>query len=64
MNLALLQEWIDTVNLRESIDTVNTLSFVVLMLPLFGFIVLALFGDGIKRDREQKGVPALAHSFL
>jgi NADH-quinone oxidoreductase subunit L len=47
-------------NLREALDTVNTLPFVVLMLPLFGFVVLALFGDAIKRDREQKGAMILA----
>src|SRR5262245_22497111 len=31
----------------------NTLPFVVLLLPLFGFIVLSLFGDWI-RDQERQ----------
>jgi NADH-quinone oxidoreductase subunit L len=30
------------------------------MLPLFGFVVLALFGDAIKRDHEERGATWLA----
>jgi NADH-quinone oxidoreductase subunit L len=41
-------------------DSLDVLPFVVLMLPLFGFVVLAVFGDGINRDREQKGGMILA----
>jgi NADH-quinone oxidoreductase subunit L len=33
---------------------------ILLLLPLFGFVVLALFGDAIKRDREQRGATILA----
>ena len=33
----------------------NVLPFSVLLLPLGGFIVLALFGDWIKKDREEQG---------
>jgi NADH-quinone oxidoreductase subunit L len=36
------------------------LPFAVLLLPLGGFIVLALFGDWIKRDREERGAGVLA----
>ena len=32
----------------------------ILLLPLFSFVVLALFGDAINRDREQKGAMILA----
>jgi NADH-quinone oxidoreductase subunit L len=32
----------------------------ILVLPLAGFVVLALFGDGIRRDREEKGAAWLA----
>jgi NADH-quinone oxidoreductase subunit L len=34
--------------------------FLVLALPLFGFVVLALFGDWIKRDNESTGAGYLA----
>ena len=38
----------------------NVLPFTVLMLPLGGFIVLALLGDWIKRDKEEAGACVLA----
>jgi NADH-quinone oxidoreductase subunit L len=38
----------------------NVLPFSVLLLPLGGFIVLALFGDWIKRDKEEQGAAWLA----
>jgi len=34
--------------------------FMILLLPLAGFVVLALFGDWIKRDREDRGAAYLA----
>jgi NADH-quinone oxidoreductase subunit L len=34
--------------------------FMVLLLPLGGFVVLALFGDWIKRDKEDRGAAFLA----
>jgi NADH-quinone oxidoreductase subunit L len=40
------------------LDTV--LPFVILGLPLAGFVVLALFGDWIKRDGEELGAGVLA----
>jgi NADH-quinone oxidoreductase subunit L len=40
------------------LDTV--LPFAILALPLAGFVVLALFGDWIKRDREELGAGVLA----
>ena len=36
------------------------LPFAVLLLPLAGFIVLALFGDWIKKDKEESGACWLA----
>jgi NADH-quinone oxidoreductase subunit L len=36
------------------------LPFVILLLPLGGFTVLALFGDWIRRDREETGAGILA----
>ena len=36
------------------------LPFAVLLLPLAGFVVLALFGDWIKRDKEEAGACWLA----
>ena len=38
----------------------NVLPFGVLLLPLGGFIVLALFGDWIKKDKEEQGAAWLA----
>ena len=38
----------------------NVLPFGVLLLPLGGFIVLALFGDWIKKDKEEWGAAWLA----
>jgi NADH-quinone oxidoreductase subunit L len=38
----------------------TTLPFAILALPLAGFVVLALFGDWIKRDREDLGAGVLA----
>ena len=38
----------------------NVLPFSVLLLPLGGFIVLALFGDWIKKDKEEQGACWLA----
>jgi NADH-quinone oxidoreductase subunit L len=38
----------------------NILPFAILLLPLGGFIVLALFGDWIKADREEGGAGVLA----
>jgi proton-translocating NADH-quinone oxidoreductase chain L len=40
------------------LDTV--LPFLVLVLPLAGFVVLALFGDWIRRDKEDFGAGVLA----
>ena len=36
------------------------LPFVILLLPLGGFTVLALFGDRIRRDKEENGAGILA----
>jgi NADH-quinone oxidoreductase subunit L len=38
----------------------NVLPFAVLILPLGGFVVLSLFGDWIKKDREENGAGWLA----
>jgi NADH-quinone oxidoreductase subunit L len=38
----------------------EVLPFTVLLLPLGGFVVLALFGDWIKRDKEEAGACWLA----
>jgi NADH-quinone oxidoreductase subunit L len=38
----------------------NLLPFAVLILPLGGFVVLALFGDWIKKDKEESGAGYLA----
>jgi NADH-quinone oxidoreductase subunit L len=38
----------------------NVLPFAVLLLPLGGFVVLALFGDWIKKDKEEGGAALLA----
>ena len=38
----------------------RTLPFAILLLPLAGFVVLALFGDWIKRDGEEAGAGYLA----
>mgnify|MGYP006333353245 CR=1 FL=1 len=38
----------------------RTLPFAILLLPLAGFIVLALLGDRIKRDGESAGAGYLA----
>jgi NADH-quinone oxidoreductase subunit L len=38
----------------------NVLPFSVLLLPLTGFIVLALFGDWINKDKEDRGAAWLA----
>jgi NADH-quinone oxidoreductase subunit L len=38
----------------------NVLPFAVLILPLAGFVVLSLFGDWIKRDKEESGAGYLA----
>jgi len=38
----------------------NVLPFAVLLLPLGGFVVLALFGEWIKRDKEDTGAGYLA----
>jgi NADH-quinone oxidoreductase subunit L len=45
-------------NLRESPHTI--VPWLVLLLPLGGFTVLALFGDWIKRDKEEDGAGVLA----
>jgi NADH-quinone oxidoreductase subunit L len=42
----------------QTVDRV--LPFAVLLLPLAGFVVLALFGEWIKRDREDSGAAWLA----
>ncbi|MCU0241606.1 MAG: NADH-quinone oxidoreductase subunit L [Vicinamibacteria bacterium] len=39
---------------------VTILAFLLLLLPLFGFVVLALFGDWIKKDKEENGAAWLA----
>src|SRR5512143_2496303 len=51
-----LQSLIESV--RESPHTI--IPWVVLLLPLLGFAVLALFGDWIKRDKEEAGAGILA----
>jgi NADH-quinone oxidoreductase subunit L len=38
----------------------NVLPFAVLLLPLGGFVVLALFGDWIRKDKEEQGACWLA----
>jgi NADH-quinone oxidoreductase subunit L len=38
----------------------NVVPFMVLLLPLLGFVVLAVFGDAIHRDREDRGAGLLA----
>jgi NADH-quinone oxidoreductase subunit L len=38
----------------------NFMPFMILLLPLAGFIVLALFGDWIKKDKEDAGAGILA----
>jgi NADH-quinone oxidoreductase subunit L len=38
----------------------NVLPFAILLLPLGGFVVLSLFGEWIKRDREDAGAGWLA----
>jgi NADH-quinone oxidoreductase subunit L len=38
----------------------KVLPFAILLLPLAGFVVLALFGDWIKRDKEENGAGWLA----
>jgi len=38
----------------------KVLPFAILLLPLAGFVVLALFGDWIKRDKEETGGTYLA----
>jgi NADH-quinone oxidoreductase subunit L len=38
----------------------NVLPFAILLLPLGGFVVLSLFGEWIKRDREDAGAGYLA----
>jgi NADH-quinone oxidoreductase subunit L len=38
----------------------NVLPFAVLLLPLGGFVVLALFGEWIKKDKEENGAGYLA----
>jgi NADH-quinone oxidoreductase subunit L len=38
----------------------NVLPFAVLLLPLAGFVALSLFGDWIKRDKEESGAGYLA----
>jgi NADH-quinone oxidoreductase subunit L len=38
----------------------NTLAFMVLLLPLAGFTVLALFGDAIRREGRSQGAGILA----
>ena len=54
--LAPLQSMIES--LRESPHTI--VPWIVLLLPLLGFTVLALFGDWIKRDKEDDGAGILA----
>ena len=46
--------------IRNKLLTLNALPFVILLLPLAGFVVLALFGDWIKRDHEEAGAGTLA----
>ena len=38
----------------------RVLPFAILLLPLAGFVVLALFGDWIKKDGEEQGAAWLA----
>ncbi|HEY7924724.1 MAG TPA: proton-conducting transporter membrane subunit, partial [Vicinamibacteria bacterium] len=46
--------------MHELITLDLVLPFAVLVLPLAGFVVLALFGDWINRDKEQSGACWLA----
>jgi NADH-quinone oxidoreductase subunit L len=46
--------------IRNKLLTLNALPFVILLLPLAGFVVLAVFGDWIKRDKEDAGAGYLA----
>jgi len=41
-------------------NLLNLLPFAILLLPLAGFVVLALFGDWIRRDGESNGAAWLA----
>jgi NADH-quinone oxidoreductase subunit L len=42
------------------LNYINLTSFATLLLPLAGFVVLWLFGDAIKRDKEDRGAGILA----
>jgi NADH-quinone oxidoreductase subunit L len=44
--------------LLENLNTI--LPWMILLLPLLGFTVLSLFGEGIKRDKEDNGAAILA----
>jgi NADH-quinone oxidoreductase subunit L len=45
-------------NLQDNL--LNLLPWAILLLPLAGFTVLALFGDWIKKDKEEQGACILA----
>jgi hypothetical protein len=38
--------------------------WLILLLPLAGFTVLALFGDGMKRDKEENGAGYIACAMI
>ena len=40
------------------------LPWIILLLPLLGFTVLCVFGDAIKRDKEDNGAAILATSVV
>src|SRR3990172_11380505 len=44
----------------EGLFRLNVIPWLALMLPLGGFAVLWLWGDAIKRDREDRGAGLLA----
>jgi NADH-quinone oxidoreductase subunit L len=62
MLLWLLQKLFETVSPERgaALFNLNVLPWLILLLPLGGFVVLALFGDAIKRDHEQRGAGILA----
>jgi NADH-quinone oxidoreductase subunit L len=44
----------------ERILSLEVMSWMVLLFPLMGFVVLALLGDAIKKDKEENGAGILA----
>ncbi len=48
----------------ERLLSLDVVPFMVVMLPLLGFVVLAVFGRAINRDHEQRGAAILACSLV